>query len=65
MDKSGWAAEKVALRSEDPTTDAADRTVVFDERHISNIHIAGEGGANSPVAVRRFVGKKLCRRLDV
>jgi hypothetical protein len=37
--------------------------VVFDERHISNIHIAGHGGANSPVAVRRFVGKKPCRWL--
>jgi hypothetical protein len=39
--------------------------VVFDERDISNIHIAGEGGANSPVAVRRFVGKNLCRWLKV
>jgi hypothetical protein len=39
--------------------------VVFDERHISNIHVAGEGRANSSVAVRRFVGKNLCRRLDV
>src|SRR3984885_12310474 len=25
MDKIGWAAEREALRSEDPTTDAADR----------------------------------------
>jgi hypothetical protein len=39
--------------------------VVFDERFISDIHITGEGGANSPVAVRRFVGKNLCGRLDV
>src|ERR1700722_736340 len=71
MDKIGWATERAAPRSEDPTTDAADRiseataNVVFDERHISNIHIAGEGGANSPVAVRRFVGKNLRRWLKV
>src|ERR1700677_2373974 len=38
--------------------------VVFDERQISNGHIAGERGANSSVAVRRFVGKNLCWRLN-
>jgi hypothetical protein len=38
---------------------------IFDDRDISNIHITGEGGANSPVAVRRFVGKNLCRWLKV
>jgi hypothetical protein len=39
--------------------------VVFDERQISNIHIAREQSANSSVAARRSVGKNLCRWLDV